>query len=130
MSPEQVIRLYDEHAPRLYALALRILGGDEKSAASVLEEVFVSEPVPEDFTGLVRAVRDRAVGRQIRTGVRSVVSDGGVPSPRQLVEEAFYNGRSVPDLAKTFSIDEKAVRGMLIEGMAELRRQVAARDTQ
>ena len=123
MSPDEIMRLYDEHAPRLYALALRITG-EEKAAADVLEDVFTSPPVPDDFTGLVRITRERAIQK---TG-RSVVSGGGVPTPRLLVEEAFFRGRSVTDLAKTFSIEEQAVRGMLIEGMAELRKQVAPRE--
>lgn len=128
MSPDEIMRLYDEHAPRLYALALRI-GSDEKVAAEVLEAVFVTEPVPEDFAGLVRAVRERAIEKENRTSGRSVESRSGVPSPRLLVEEAFYRGRSVAELAKTFSMEEQVVRGMLIEGMAELRKQVAARET-
>ena len=128
MSPEEIIGLYDEHAPRLYALALRITG-DEKHAAAVLEEVFLTEPVPADFTGLVRATREIAIQKENRTSGRSVVSGGGVPTPRLLVEEAFYRGRSVADLAQTFSMEEQAVRGMLLEGMAELRKQVAARET-
>ena len=123
MSPDEIMRLYDEYAPRLYALALRITG-EEQAAADVLEDVFTSPPVPADFTGLVRITRERA----IQKAGRPVVSGGGVPTPRLLVEEAFFRGRSVTDLAETFAIEEQAVRGMLIEGMAELRKQVAARE--
>jgi DNA-directed RNA polymerase specialized sigma24 family protein len=38
-----------------------------------------------------------------------------------LVEKAFYEGKSVADLAKTFAIDENAVRVMLRQGLDELK---------
>lgn len=120
MSPNAIIELYDEHSPRLYALALRILG-DEAAAAGVLEEVFVSRPVPEDFAGLVRAVREKSLGRQNRMSGRSVGNVGEAPAPRVLVEEAFFHGRSVADLATTFSLDEATVRVMLRRGLDELK---------
>ena len=40
MGPHEIEALYDAHAPRLYALALRITG-DEESAAAALEEAFI-----------------------------------------------------------------------------------------
>ena len=115
-----IIVLYDEYAPRLYALALRILG-DEKAAAEVLEEVFVSPTVPGDFGGLVRAVREKSLARENRTSGRSVVNGGEAPTPRLLVEEAFFQGKSVSDLARTFSLSEQAVRVMLRQGLDELK---------
>ena len=121
MGPDEIIRLYDAHAPRLYALALRIMG-DEKTAADVLEEVFVSEPLPADLPGLVRATREKSLARQNRTSGRSVIEPGGVPAPRLLIEEAFFHGKNVADLAKTFSLDEETVRVMLRSGMDELKR--------
>jgi len=121
MSPDEVIRLYDEHAPRLYALALRILG-DETAAAGVLEEVFGTQPVPMDFGGLVRAVREKSLARQNRMSGRSVGNVGEAPTPRVLVEEAFFYGRSVTDLATTFSLDEASVRVMLRRGLDELKK--------
>jgi DNA-directed RNA polymerase specialized sigma24 family protein len=120
MGPDDIFRLYDAHAPRLYALALRMTGS-ETAAAEVLEEVFAAEPVPDDLAGLVRATREKSLERENRTSGRSVVSDGGVATPRLLVEEAFFHGRSVADLAKTFSVDEKTVRVMLRNGLDELR---------
>jgi DNA-directed RNA polymerase specialized sigma24 family protein len=128
MSPEELTTLYDEHSPRLYALALRILG-DEAAAAEVLEEVFTTRPLPMDLGGLVRLTRDLSLNRPIRSAGSSVDRVGGVPSPRLLVEEAFFRGRSVADLARAFAIDEERVRGMLRDGMAELREQVAAKET-
>ncbi len=116
MSPERVIALYDEHAPRLYALALRILG-DEQAAAEVLEEVFVSEQVPSDFPGLVRAVREKSLLRPNRPPVPPVVQAGEVPDAGLLVEQAFFHGQSVTDLARTFSLDEQTVRVMLLDGL-------------
>jgi len=115
-----ILALYDEYAPRLYAIALRITG-DEKAAARALEDVFVTNPVPGDLAGLVRAVREKSLGRENRTSGRSVVSDGGAPTPRLVVEKAFFEGKSVADLAKTFSIDEKTVRVMLRQGLDELK---------
>ncbi|HUP58899.1 MAG TPA: sigma factor-like helix-turn-helix DNA-binding protein [Thermoanaerobaculia bacterium] len=127
MSPDEIVALYDEHSPRLYALALRILG-DEQAAAEVLEEVFVTRPLPTELGSLIHLTRDLALARPIQSGGRSVDRVGGVPAPRLLVEEAFYRGRSVSDLARAFSIDEETVRSMLREGMAALREQVAARE--
>jgi|SRR6185436_907023 len=121
MSPDTIIALYDEHSPRLYALALRILG-DEQAAGEVLEEVFVSQAVPGDLGGLVRVVREKSLGRQNRMSGRSVGKVGEAPSPRELVEEAFFHGRSVADLATTFSLDEATVRVMLRRGLDELKR--------
>ena len=121
MGPDDIIRLYDEHSPLLYALALRILG-DETAAAEVLEEVFVGQGVPGDLGGLVRAVREKSLERQNRTSGRSVGKVGEAPSPRVLVEEAFFHGRSVADLATTFSLDEASVRVMLRRGLDELKK--------
>ena len=119
-SMTDILHLYDEHAPRLYAIALRITG-DESAAADALEEVFVSLDVSEDIGGLVRAIREKSLARQNRTSGRSVETGGGAPTPRLLVEKAFFEGKSVADLAKTFSIDEKAVRVMLRQGLDEVR---------
>jgi len=116
------LALYDEFAPRLYAVALRITGGDAETAARVLEEVFVTDPVPADLGALVRAVREKCLSRENRMSGRSVVGSGGAPTPRRLVEEAFFQGKSVTELAKTFSVDENAVRVMLRQGLDELKR--------
>jgi DNA-directed RNA polymerase specialized sigma24 family protein len=121
MGPDDILRLYDAHAPRLYALALRITG-DEKTAAEVLEEVFVSEPQPDDLAGLVRATREKSLARENRSSGRSVLQDGEALTPRLLVEEAFFHGRSVADLSKTFSLDEQAVRVMLRKALDEFKR--------
>lgn len=115
-----IISLYDAYAPRLYALALRITG-DQEAAAAVLEEVFTSQQVPGNLVELVRAVRERSLARPNRTTGRHVVENGGAPTPRRLVEEAFFEGKSVADLAKTFSLDESGVRVMLRRGLDELK---------
>ena len=115
-----IVRLYDEHAGRLYAIALRITG-DEQAAAEALEEIFVSPSVPDDLVGLVRAVREKSLTRQNRSSGRPVVDSGGPPTPRLVVEKAFYEGKSVAELAKTFSIDPQAVRVMLRQGLDELK---------
>lgn len=119
------MQLYDEHAPRLYAVALHILG-DRDAAAGVLESVFVdvANGSPGDFTSLVRAIRDRALAKQIRSNP-GPVHPTEPPTPRKLVEQAFYEGMTIASLAKQYSLSEEVVRSMLRDGMAELRRQFA-----
>lgn len=125
-SPDEVLALYDAHAPRLYALALRITG-DEAAAAAVIEEVFTSAAVPAELGELVRLTREKSVGRHIRSQAPSVEPSGMKPFPRQLVEDAFYGGMSVADLARVYALSEQMVRSMLATGMAELRLEVADR---
>ena len=115
-----ILALYDAHAPRLFALALRITG-DESAAAAVLEEVFTAEAVPSELADLVRLTRERALARYDRSSVGPVEPSGMKPVPRQLVEDAFYGGMSVADLARVYSLSEETVRTMLTTGMAELR---------
>lgn len=128
-SEDQTMRLYDEHAPRLYAVALRIVG-DRDLAASVLEDVFVdvANGAADDFASLVRATRDLARARQVRPASPSV-EPAKPPKPRALVEQAFYDGMTVSNLAKAYSLSEELVRTMLLDGMAELRRQFAGSST-
>ena len=125
-SPTEAIALYDEHAPRLYALALRITG-DPAAAAAVLEEVFSSRPLPADLAGLARITRERSLARYDRSAAPSVEASGMKPVPRTLVEEAFFRGRSVADLAGAYALPEETVRRMLRDGMAELRDAVPVR---
>lgn len=125
-SPDDVLALYDAHAPRLFALALRITG-DEQTAAEVIEEVFTSPALPAELADLVRLTREKSLSRYDRSGSASVESPGMKPFPRQLVEDAFYCGMSVADLARVYSLPEETVRAMLISGMNELRLEVAGR---
>ncbi len=120
------MKLYDAHAPRLFALALRITG-DESAAAAVLEDVFTSEPVPAELSELVRITREKSLGRYDRSVSSSVEPSGMKPVPRQLVDDAFYGGMSVADLARVYAMPEETVRTMLTAGMAELRLEVANR---
>lgn len=126
VSPDDVMKLYDAHAPRLFALALRITG-DERIAADVIEEVFTSPAVPAELGDLVRLTREKALARYDRSGSASVESPGMKPFPRQLVEDAFYGGMTVADLARVYALPEETVRAMLATGMAELRLEVAGR---
>lgn len=121
-----VLSLYDAHASRLFALALRITG-DEGAAAAVLEEVFTSEVVPSELADLVRLTRERALARYDRSPVGGVEPSGMKPVPRQLVEDVFYGGMSLADLARIYSLPVETVRTMLTTGMAELRLEVAKR---
>jgi hypothetical protein len=119
--------LYDRHASRLYAIALRITD-DRDAAADALEAAFVSlsknAAVGDAAAYLVRATRDCALARQTRPASATVVVEE--PSARSLVEDAWYNGMTVSDLATRYGISEANARGMLCDGMAELRMKFAA----
>jgi DNA-directed RNA polymerase specialized sigma24 family protein len=124
-----VAALYDRHAGRMYAVALRVTG-DAARAANVLEEVFASlcdGPVLFDGTGdasgwLLRLTRDRALSGQTQNAATPV--DGMTLTPRALVEAAFFDGISVQEAAKRLQTTEETVRTKLKEGMAELRAQL------
>ena len=119
--------LYDRHASRLYAIALRITG-DRDAAADALESAFVAlsknGEVGDPVAYLIHATRDCALARQTRPAPATVVMEE--PSARSLVEDAWYNGMTVSDLAKRYGISEVKARGMLCDGMAELRMKFAA----
>ena len=126
--PDRRLALYDAHAPRLFALALRITG-DEAEAASVLEEVFTAKALPSEFADLVRRTREIALSRDIRSEPTPVGTQRLEPSPRQLVEDAFYRGMSVADLASAWNVPAETVRRLLRDGMLELREQLSAEGT-
>jgi len=119
--------LYDRHAARLYAIALRITN-DRDAAADALEAAFVAlsrnDDVGDAGTYLIQATRDCALARQSRPASASVVSNE--VNPRTMVEEAWYGGMNVNDLATRYGIPEAKARGLLCEGMAQLRTQFAA----
>jgi DNA-directed RNA polymerase specialized sigma24 family protein len=120
------MKLYDAHAPRLFALALRITA-DERIASDVIEEIFTAPAVPSELADLVRFTREKAVTRYDRSGAAAVESPGMKPFPRQLVEDAFFGGMTVADLARVYSLPEETVKAMLISGMNELRLEVGGR---
>ncbi|HEX3579205.1 MAG TPA: hypothetical protein VHY33_11640 [Thermoanaerobaculia bacterium] len=119
--------LYDRYASRLYAVALRITN-DRDAAADALESAFVALSQTADAGDqaayLIHATRDCALARQTRPASAPVV--GAEPSPRSMVEDAWYNGMTVSDLATRYGISQAKARGMLCEGMAELRVKFAA----
>jgi predicted RNA polymerase sigma factor len=119
--------LYDRHAPRLYAIALRITD-DRDAAADALESAFVAlsrnDDVGDPLAYLVHATRDCALARQTRPASAPVVVQE--PSAKNMVEDAWYKGMTVNDLATRYGISEAKARGMLCEGMAELRVKFAA----
>lgn len=123
--------LYDRHAGRLFAVALRILG-DEAAAGSVLEEVFVlaaSGSAGAELPALIRLTRDRALRRQAQNPPAPVDTSGQISeraNPRQLVEAAFFGGMDVAALARAHALSETEVRTALRTGMAELRNQLVA----
>lgn len=112
--------LYDRYAAHLFALALRITG-DRAAAAEVVSSAFLTLGDLADEASLVRATRDAALARQ----GRAMVALSGPPTPKLLVEAAFYGGQRVSDLSQTFALPERTVRAMLRDGMAELKRQLA-----
>jgi DNA-directed RNA polymerase specialized sigma24 family protein len=120
--------LYDAHAPRLYALALRI-AGDRDAAAAALQDVFlrVWEGGDASFPLLVRLTRERALAR--RQG-QSAPSDVGTveATPASLVEALFFDGVSLRDLAGRHGMGESQVRRMVRDGMAALRSRVAQQE--
>jgi predicted RNA polymerase sigma factor len=124
---ESLGEIYDRHASRLYAIALRITN-DRDAAADALESAFVAlsrnDDVGDPVAYLIHATRDCALARQTRPASATVVVPE--PSPRSMVEEAWYNGMTVSDLATRYGIDEAKARGMLCDGMAELRMKFAA----
>jgi hypothetical protein len=119
--------LYDRHASRLYAIALRITD-DRDAAADALESAFVglsrNDDVGDPVAYLIHATRDSALARQTRPASAPVVVQE--PSARNMVEDAWYKGMTVNDLATRYGISEAKARGMLCEGMAELRVKFAA----
>jgi DNA-directed RNA polymerase specialized sigma24 family protein len=132
MTSVDIEELYDAHAPRLYALALRITG-DRDAAAAALEDAFLRFWESADASGgdsfsiLVRLTRERALAR--RQG-QSTPSDVGTmtATPASLVEELFFGGVSLRDLAGRHGLGESQVRGMIREGMAALRVRVAQQE--
>jgi len=119
--------LYDRYASRLYAVALRITN-DRDAAAEALESAFVAlsqnDDIEDPAAYLIRATRDCALARQTRPGSTTVVT--GKPSARTLVEDAWYSGMTVSDLANRYGMSEAEARSMLCDGMAELRMKFAA----
>ncbi len=119
--------LYDRHAARLYAIALRITN-DPDAAADALEAAFVAlsqnDDVRDAATYLIHATRDFALARQTQPAPAAVVPKEA--DPRTIVEDAWYNGLNVADLATRYGIAEERARGLLCEGMAQLRTQFAA----
>jgi predicted RNA polymerase sigma factor len=127
---QSLAELYDRHASRLYAIALRITG-DRDAAAEALEKAFLvlsrNGDAGDPLAYLIHATRDCALARQTRPASTNVV----VPEPslRSMVEDAWYNGMTVSDLATRYGISEAKARGMLCDGMAELRMKFAAGTT-
>lgn len=122
--------LYDRHSPTLFAVALRILG-DRARAADVVEDLFVSlgngsaryDPLcGSPAAWLIRQAREFALAREAQTTATSV--DKEEPTPRRLVEQAFYRGQGVEELARAYSLTSDRVRAMLCDGMAEVRTQL------
>jgi predicted RNA polymerase sigma factor len=124
---QSLAELYDLHAARLYAIALRITD-DRDAAADALESAFVAlsrnDDIGDPLAYLVHATRDCALARQTRPASAPVVQQE--PSARSMVEDAWYKGMTVNDLANRYGISEAKARGMLCEGMAELRVKFAA----
>lgn len=123
-----VAALYDRHAGRMYAVALR-MAGSPAAAAEVLQEVFadicdgaVSAPAGDVAGTLLRRTRDRAAARQTQNAPSPVVEL--TLSPRSLVEAAFWGGISVEEAARRLGTTEETIRIKLKEGMVALRAEL------
>ena len=132
MGSQQIEALYDAHAPRLYALALRITG-DEAAAAAALEEAFVrlsesaDEAAEDQFRILVRLTRDAALTRRPVQKPASAVGTGRA-TPAGLVGALFFDGATLRELAGRYGLGQTELRRMILEEMAALRMQVAQRE--
>ncbi|HEX8169321.1 MAG TPA: sigma factor-like helix-turn-helix DNA-binding protein [Thermoanaerobaculia bacterium] len=125
-SPAELLAAYDAYAPRLFALALRITG-ERDAAAAALEEVFATRGAPAELAGLIRLTREKSLNRSARRNVEpDVERPAAEPLPHELVEEAYYRGASVAELAAAYGLAESRVRELLRAGMAALRQRVAA----
>ncbi|HKO57808.1 MAG TPA: sigma factor [Thermoanaerobaculia bacterium] len=124
--------LYDRHSLPLFAVALRI-AGSHGDASAAIEDLFLAlwdgsasyDPhygSPKSW--LVRLVRENALTRQAQNASASVDATEAL-TPRLLVEQAFYGGRGVEELARAHSLTNEQVRAMLCRGMSELREQFA-----
>ena len=132
MGPQEIESLYDAHAPRLYALALRITG-DRDAASAALEEAFIrlwesaDETAEDQFRILVRLTRDAALTRrQVQKPASAVGAKGATPAG--LVEELFFGGATLRELAGRYGLGESELRRMIGEEMAALRVHVAQRE--
>jgi DNA-directed RNA polymerase specialized sigma24 family protein len=123
---QAIADLYDRHASRLYALALRITGNPDAAGQAVegaFLELYAAGDIPDPAALLIRATRTSALAQQTQKPPAAVVAEEA--TPRRLVEDAWY-GMSVSDLAAAYGIPEANVRGMLCDGMAQLRHQFVA----
>ena len=132
MGPQEFESLYDAHAPRLYALALRITG-DAEAAGAALEEAFVrlwesaDETGEDQFRILVRLTRDAALTRRpVQTSASAVGTQRATPAG--LVGEIFFGGATLRELAGRYGLGETELRRMIREEMAALRVQVSQRE--
>jgi len=122
---ETIAALYDRHAPRLYAIALRITS-DAAVAAGAIEAAFRAL-VNEDAIGdpgafLVHATRDCALARQTQPAATDVLSHE--VDPRLVVEDAWFGGMTIAALAARYGLPESRIRELLQDGMAALRAKV------
>jgi DNA-directed RNA polymerase specialized sigma24 family protein len=114
--------LYDRYGGRMYALALRITGSPD-AATSVLEETFAALGADLHDAGeasLLRLTRDVAIAGYSQSPTPRV--EGMTPTPRMLVEEAFYRGSGVAELSRRYGLPETDVRKMIADGVRELKR--------
>jgi RNA polymerase sigma-70 factor (ECF subfamily) len=126
---DSVAALYDRHAGRMYAVALRI-AGNPAAASAMVEEVFAAIcDGAASFAGegdaaawLLRLTRDQALARQTQN-VRSPVGVLTL-SPRSLVEAAFFDGITVQEAARRLETTEETIRMKLKEGMVALRAEL------
>jgi DNA-directed RNA polymerase specialized sigma24 family protein len=128
VDPREIEQLYDRYSGAMYAVALRIVDGNRDAACRALEEAFLAVwdgQTGDDPASLLRAARDCALAAR-RASQTPPVTRSDRPTPMQLVEEAFFGGRRVDEIARELSLPVGEVRTMLHSGMAQLRNQFGA----
>jgi len=121
-------RLYDRYSAAMYAVALRVAGGNRDAASRAIEQAFIavwSGRYADDAASLLRAARDCAVAER-RTSQAPPSASAPQPTPIQLVEEAFFGGKRVDEIARAHALPVGEVRNLLQSGMAQLRSEFGA----
>ena len=134
-SHSALAQCYRAHGGRVFALARRILG-DDRQAESVVEAVFLSLwDHPERFDAgrgslafqLLADGRNRSLellrsgdGARRRPRRDPVPSDPLAPEERQVIELAFFEGRTSREMAELLQLEEATVLARIRSGLHRL----------
>jgi DNA-directed RNA polymerase specialized sigma24 family protein len=111
-------QLYDNYAPQMYAVALRILH-DQKTAEDILVQAFVAWTRSEEQepARLLRLTRDLALLRVRKKRITPVAE----VTPQKLLELVFFEGFTIAELAESCSLSAAEVRNLLVSEVARMR---------